>query len=95
MDGLVFYADTLAHWLDQLTFLWDYLQTPVYVVLDNFYGGSNLGIAANIVSVINTFLRFSGLGDLTLLSFIFTMTGTGFFLYFGFIILKWFWDLFT
>lgn len=94
MSGLVFYADTLANWLDQLSIFWDTLQINVDYAL--YTWASHTGPSGSIViNLARGFINLLGAGQLTLLEFVFSMMGVGFIGFFVFSLAKWVLDLIT
>lgn len=85
MEGLLFYADLYASWVESLSILWEGLNTNILVFADRASsGGLN-----QVWTIIKNFIIVSGLSDLTVLGFIFSMMGTGFAIYFAIMLIKW------
>lgn len=89
-DGLVYYAETLAGWLQVLQNFWNILNTPIYQFIQS------IPVLDAALAILNTpawlLIHNTGLGDMTFLAFI---LGTGLFVYVGYQFLIWVLNLVT
>lgn len=95
MNGLLIYANILSQWLNGFESMWDVLNTNILTVLENSFFSHPVGPSSIINTLVVAYIKSSGLGHLTLLSFIFSMFGVAFGFFFVFTILKWFLNLVT
>lgn len=98
MDGLITYAEIFSRWVENLMFFWDILNTNLIEVfnraINSISGNAESLPAIAIFTLAKSILSFLGLGELTLLGFMFATMGTAFGIFAVIQIVKWFLDVF-
>ena len=92
MDGIIVYADILAKWLEGFSVMWNVLNTNIIDYLDAIINNSH-GTNVVLFSAVRELLVHSDFASYNLLSFIFGMFGISFGFFFGYTLIKWFFDL--
>lgn len=95
MDGLFTYADIFADWISQLQIYWQFLNTNVLTVFDNALNNPIPNLGKGLLLLVRTLIFNLGFGEFTLLSFIFSIMGIGFSIYFVISILTWLFNIIT
>lgn len=97
MDGILVYAEIFASWIENLSVFWNFLNTNVLVFIqssiDSISGNPDSYLAVGFFSGLKSILWALGLGDLTVLGFLFSIMGFGFGIYFCIMLIRWVLDL--
>lgn len=97
MEGLVFYADLLASWVENLSSFWGFLNTNVIGLINSSinsigpYPDNNLALA--MFQGLKSIFFLLGFEDLTVLGFLFSVMGFGFGIYFVIVLIRWVLDI--
>lgn len=97
MDGLLTYADIFASWIEHLSVFWNFLNSNVLSTIDNALnvssGNPEAYVAVGFFNLVKLILQSFGLGNLSVLGFMFSMMGTAFSIYFVIMMVRWVLDI--
>lgn len=95
MDGLITYAEIFSSWIEHLQSFWIFLNTNVLTVFNDAISNPIPSLGKGLLILVRSLIVDLGFADFTLLSFIFTIMGTGFGIYFVVSILSWLLNIIT
>lgn len=82
MNGVLYFSNLYYDWITQLQAGWSFLNTPILVALDNLISSNALvKLFAGSVNLLKGFVVATGFSGLTVLEFMFVMSGVGFGVY--------------
>lgn len=97
MDGLLTYAEIFANWIKHLSVFWSFLNSNVVSTIDSAIntaaGNPEAYLSVAFLNMVKLVLNAFGLGNLTVLGFMFSMMGVGFSIYFGIMMIRWVLDI--
>lgn len=98
MEGLLFYSDLFALWIENLSRFWSFLNSNVVSLIDSaissIAGNGNSPALALFEALKGLFFVF-GFQNLTVLGFLFSIMGYGFSLFFAITVVRWIIGIFT
>ena len=98
MDGLLIYANIFSSWVENLSVFWRFLSSsPVSLIdsaLNSLAGNPEAYAAQGLFNLLKVIFVLTGFSDASVLTFIFSIMGTVFGLYFAIQIVKWLLDVF-
>lgn len=98
MDGLITYADIFSSWVENLAVFWNILNTNVLDLINrsinSISGNAESLPAVAVFTLVKSIITILGLGNLSLLGFMFASMGTAFGIFAIIQIVKWLLDVF-